>query len=589
MIKHLQNTLLLLLLCLAVTPSFAQKKGKKKAKDIIIDAPATHETSIKSIEREARFIDAVKSRMLGNFQEAAARFSGILKEDPKNHAAAFQLCRIYYDTDQLDLAEKFAMQSIKIYPYIDWYHIFLAEIRAEKGNFIGAASVYQNMIKYFPEEYKYYYDWSFMLAKAGKLEESIAAFDELEKKIGVQDEVVLQKEALYIRLGQMGKAEKEVYKLIQKDSSQVHYYGILGELYEEFKEYDKAEEAYRKVLKLEPENPDGKMSLAQIFRKKGDEAAYKKNLSGLLADEKIDIDKKMQFFIPIIQGMTENDSTSSDNLLVLELSDIILETHPEDIKALTAKADVLYSMGKNAEAIEYYKQALDKPGPPLGIWLQLFTLCIENEDFKTMLEFGEKAIQANKDEGVFNFYKGLAATQLKEYSIAVETLQAGLEKRIPTEALRGQMLTSLGDASYEIKLYEKADSAYEKALEIDPNNAYVLNNYAYYLSVRKEKLDKAEKMSKKSNLLVENNAAFLDTYAWILYQKGAYAEALIWIEKAIAALENPNSAELFEHYGDILFKLGRVDDATQKWKKVIEIEPERTHVEEKIRLKKIVE
>jgi tetratricopeptide (TPR) repeat protein len=96
-------------------------------------------------------------------------------------------------------------------------------------------------------------------------------------------------------------------------------------------------------------------------------------------------------------------------------------------------------------------------------------------------------------------------------------------------------------------------------------------------------------MSKKSNLLVEGNPAFLDTYAWILYQKGSYADALKWIELAIAALEKPNSAELFDHYGDILFKLGRVDDAIAKWKTALEIEPDKDGLADKIRLKKIVD
>jgi tetratricopeptide (TPR) repeat protein len=586
----LKNILLPVLVLAFAHPLFAQKKDKKKTpQPIIQEASATSPSSLKTIEREARFIEAMQSRMLGNLQEAVNKFNAILKEDPRNHAAAFQLCRIYYDTDQLDLAEKFAQQAIKIYPQIDWYHIFLAEIRAEKGDFIGAGAAYESLVRIFPQEYSYYYDWAYMLTRGGKLREAVNAYTELEKLIGIQEDLIMQKEILFAKMGDLESAAKEIQKLINNDPLEIRYHGLLGELYLGFEQLDKAEAAFRKVLEIKPDSPEGKMALAEIYRKKGDVDAFKKHLRVLFGDEKIDLDQKIQFFIPLIQAMAENDSTSSDNLFILELSDVILLAHPDDIKGLTAKADVLYSMGKNLAAIEVYKMALDKPGAPAGIWLQLFALVAEQEDYISMLEYGNKAIEANPKEGVFHFYKGFAASQLKKFEVAVATLEEGLRKNIPTEALRSQMLTSLGDASYEIKDFPKSDSAYEKALEIDPNNAYVLNNYAYYLSVRKERLDKAEKMSKKSNLLVEGNPAFLDTYAWILYQKGSFTEALKWIELAIAALESPNSAELFDHYGDILFKLGRVDDAMSKWQRALEIEPEKPGLADKIRFKKIVD
>lgn len=585
------SIILAALLLVSGGDAFAQKKSKKKGAETPteVTTPAGAEYNIKAIEREARFIDAMQSRMLGNYQEALGRFHVILKEDPKNHAAAFQLCRIYYDIDQLDQAEKFAVQAIRLYPGIDWYHIFLAEIRAEKMDFAGAAAAYQSLVKEFPKEFRYYYDWAYMLTMGSKLREAIAVFDELEKLIGVQEEVIFQKNNLYARLGDLDGAVKEVQKLIKSDPKDMRYHGLLGELYENFKEYEKAEKAYKKALEIAPESPEVKMALAGLYRKKGDKEGFKKHMRVLFSDEKIDIDQKIQFFIPFIQEMTEDDSISADNLLVLELSDVILKAHPEDIKALTAKGDVLYSMGKNSEAITYYKRAVEKPEPPASIWLQLFSLLLEKDDYASVVEYGGKAIKANPEEGVYYFYKGFSAYQLKDFATAAITLDSGLRKRIPTETLRSQMLTTLGDASFEIKDYAKSDSAYEKALEIDPNNAYVLNNYAYYLSLRKERLDRAEKMSKKSNLLMEDNPSFLDTYAWILYQKGNYSEALKWIEMSLAAMKKPDSAEVLDHYGDILFKLGRVEDAIAKWKMAIEIDPDKEGLAEKIRLKKIVE
>jgi Tfp pilus assembly protein PilF len=144
------------------------------------------------------------------------------------------------------------------------------------------------------------------------------------------------------------------------------------------------------------------------------------------------------------------------------------------------------------------------------------------------------------------------------------------------------MLIGLGDVSSQLEEYEISDDSYEKALVIEPNNALVLNNYAYYLSVRNLELNRAEKMSKKSNILDENNAAYQDTYAWIMYQKGDYNEALKWMEKAIISAGDDSSAEMYDHYGDILLKLNQKDKAIKNWEKSLEIDSNRKETTQKI-------
>jgi tetratricopeptide (TPR) repeat protein len=94
----------------------------------------------------------------------------------------------------------------------------------------------------------------------------------------------------------------------------------------------------------------------------------------------------------------------------------------------------------------------------------------------------------------------------------------------------------------------------------------VLNNYAYYLTLRNEKLDKAAEMSKKSNELRPDDATFEDTYAWVFYKQGKYEDAKIWLEKAFAH-GGDKSGAILEHYGDLLFKMGKVEDALTYWNK----------------------
>ncbi len=146
----------------------------------------------------------------------------------------------------------------------------------------------------------------------------------------------------------------------------------------------------------------------------------------------------------------------------------------------------------------------------------------------------------------------------------------------------------LGDTYHELKNHAESDKYYEKALALDPKNAFVLNNYSYYLSLRKENLEKAEKMSKLSNDLMPNQSSFLDTYAWVLYQMGRYEEAKVWIEKAIANSGSTNGV-ILEHYGDILFRLNKTQEAQEQWKKAKEAGGGSDFLDKKIADKKLYE
>jgi Tfp pilus assembly protein PilF len=123
----------------------------------------------------------------------------------------------------------------------------------------------------------------------------------------------------------------------------------------------------------------------------------------------------------------------------------------------------------------------------------------------------------------------------------------------------------LGDAYNGAKEYAKSDQAYEAALAHTPNDPFVLNNYSYYLSLRKEHLDKAERMAAQVVKENPNNSTYLDTYAWVLYARDKFKEARKVMEEALV-LPGVSSVH-YEHYGDILFQLGEVDNAVRQWEK----------------------
>jgi len=193
---------------------------------------------------------------------------------------------------------------------------------------------------------------------------------------------------------------------------------------------------------------------------------------------------------------------------------------------------------------------------------------------------GEEALSLFPNQAVLYVYTALAYNQLKQSEKAVNYLNNALNYEL-NNALKVQVYSSLGDAYQSLKKFKESVASYEKALALEPDNVYALNNYAYYLSLRDENLEKAERMSYRSNQLEKDNSSFLDTYAWILFRQKKYKEAKEWIERALRA-SNSQSATIIEHYGDILFHTGDKAGALENWKKAAQLGEKSALLQKKI-------
>lgn len=589
--KYITHSVFLLAFLLLANPVLF---AKKKKKDKNTSNTATTVLTKKELEQQTIFISGVQSYLLGNSQEAITKFNEVLRMNSKNDAALYELARIAFESGNMDRAISYAQDAIKFNPNNEFYYQYLAEAKGEKKDYEGAAKVYETLIKLKPKEYDYYYDWAYMLSKAGKYKEALDVYNTLENKTGIQEEVILQKQPLFIKLGKVEESVKDIEKLVKLYPTETRYIGLIGEIYQSNKMYDKAIQAYNRILAKDENNAEALLSLAETYRKKGDEKKHDEYITNIFSNRNIDIDTKIMVFIPYIEKMIKDTTLRKE---VLDMANMIVASHPGDAKAITARADVLYNSGEKKQAqTEYSKAVRSNSDIPATVWLQLYILDTELEDFDSLIAHTKIGIEKMPDDQFGYFYQAIALQQKKENQAASDILLKAFNvlrendsknKNIYAPQLKLQMLTTLGDISYELKNYNRSDSSYEAALEIDPNNATVLNNYAYYLSERDEKLDKAERMSKKSNLLVDNNSAFMDTYAWIMFKLKDFSEALDWIEQA---LDLPNAKErpdLLNHYGDILYKLGQTDKAVEQWQNSLEKGGDKLSLEIKIKNRKI--
>ncbi len=188
----------------------------------------------------------------------------------------------------------------------------------------------------------------------------------------------------------------------------------------------------------------------------------------------------------------------------------------------------------------------------------------------------EKAHALSPNFPGVNFYLGVVFNQRHDHENAIKYLLTAIEED-PDNASAMGTLASVYD---EAGRHAASDSLYERALQLEPENATLLNNYAYSLSERGIRLDEALTMVKKALEKEPRNGAFIDTIGWIYYKLGHYETALTHLLDAVSVRET--SAEVMEHVGDVYEKLGQINSARKYWQKALELEGDRKSVLQKL-------
>jgi tetratricopeptide (TPR) repeat protein len=224
----------------------------------------------------------------------------------------------------------------------------------------------------------------------------------------------------------------------------------------------------------------------------------------------------------------------------------------------------------------------------LMVWQNVLIIYNQQRDWANLEKTATEALEYFPNQAIIYLFKGGAEQQNKEYDKAAASLSKGEKMSADNDKLRAQFLANLGDVYHSMNKDAASDSAYERSLKYDAENSYVLNNYSYYLSLRKTNLERAKQMSAYSNKLEPGNPSFLDTYAWILFQMNDFTNAKEWQEKAMKA-DSSGSGTILEHYGDILFRLGNKDEAIKYWKEAKEKGTDSATIDRKIAEEKYVE
>ena len=416
-------------------------------------------------------------------------------------------------------------------------------------------------------------------------EEAIAVLDLLEQNNGKTERIALSKSRLYIQLGDNEKSAEEMKGLMEQHPNDLNYKTLYANSLMLNGEHEEAVRLLNQVLDEEPNNIRAQMSLRNYYSQEEDSvAAMQMTRRILLNPQATTEDKVYQMRLLIAQ----NEDEGGDSTVILNLfREMLDQPEPDpDIAELNAAYMNLKEMPRDsiARALELVLALAPERTSPR---LQLVQYAWEADDNDSIISLCQAARQYNPEEMAFYYYQGMAYYRQEDTDHALEAFQNGISviNDESSPEIVSDFYAVMGDLLFQKERKREAYEAYDSCLQWKPDNIGCLNNYAYYLSLEGENLEQAELMSYKTIKAEPKNSTYLDTYAWILFMEGRYAEARIYIDQA---LQNDSAvgAVVTEHAGDIYALSGDMEGATALWQQALEMDPHNKLLARKLKKKK---
>lgn len=523
------------------------------------------------------FLDAEKNKMLENYDEAKKLYLKTLEIDKSYDPAMFELGRIYVIQQNYSEALRWVENAYQVDPNNKWYAQLLIKLYRNNYQLAEALDVYEKLLDQEPNNTDYLQEIVGLYTILEKYDKAIESLKKIEKINGISENTRMQMRKIYLQQNDYPNAINALIKLSDSYPKEEKYCNMIAELYMQSGNKEEALKWYKKVLEINPGNPYIQITLADFYGKQGKQDQAYEYLKEGYSNPNLDIDTKVQVLVNYLQTK-EQKTIIKDR--AYELAEILVNTHPDDPKSHAIYGDLLYSDSLYQKAATEFIKVIEVDSSRYPVWQQLLlSLSMNNED-TLMVEYSQKAIEKFPQMEFPYYVNAMANFQLGNTDKVIEILEQGMYF-VTNPALKEQFYMLLGDAYHDQGDTNKAYDNYEKCLAINPENSFVLNNYAYYLSVENKDLDKAEKMAAKS-VELDPNGNNLDTYGWVLYQQGKYEEALNYILQSLEKTENP-SAVVLEHLGDVYQKLGEHKKARSYWKKAIKAGGDQKMLEQKIK------
>lgn len=555
----------------------------------------------------------------GRIDEAYEFYRKAYNTDPSYLEGAFSygFSRLSIDSDTFQTDSEAARSLELMRGYVDAFPRDIesaqtyAYFAAMADTLPEAIRVYSRLVEEYPGKSTLYVPQAMLFMQVGETERAVQAMREYERLEGPSSETTIRKVSYYVAAGDTLAALREVKTYADENPGKPAPLIDKAMVYHALGRSDTAIVVLEDALRQFPDNSDMKVDLALIYVNQGDTARFHKLISEAVHAEDLDYDDRMETLRLYVKNLPVGAADYSESDKVFEY---VHSLYPRDPVFLDLYGGYALTKGDYGEALDHALESLAlDPGDNvlLGRVLSYSVLAGRPEEgLKAYDEFPDEGVKATSNLAITYI---TVAEQAKEYDTALQASDRYLRSVIAGLSLADtpQTVDSIAKAgnyseyelymasvAYEIagdiysRMGEKENAVreYENAIALPVDNNSVLNNYAYYLVDKlgyapgTPEFERAKELSYRSITATqeEPESNYYDTYAWILFREQNYREALDYQEVAVDLGKDSPSAELYSHYGDILFMNGRPDDAVAAWQKALELEPDNDLLKRKV-------
>jgi tetratricopeptide (TPR) repeat protein len=554
-----------------------------------------------SADDEARFsyfyFEAQKRKWKGEYDAAFNLLQHCLDINPHAPEALFDLSQFYVGLRDTAKAENALIEAVRIAPDNYWYLQRLADFYITKDDPKRSIDVYEHIYNRFPahasEALSALND---LYSNTHQYDKAIDVLNRLEQRDGKSELLSREKIMIYQSLNQKKKAYSEMESLAREYPTDIHYQIGIGNLYLEDKKPEEAFKVYEEVKKKYPNDPVLLLSLVNYYRQIGADSLCHVQMDSLLANPKAETEVKVAI---MQQYILESEQKEADSIAVLRRFDRALAEPQED--AALAKLCVQYLQLKRFPTdtiIPYYRKVLELEPEDNNARVQLLQYAQRQRNFTDMARLCHEGTLYNPEMVAYYYYEGTSYFTMNKYDEALAAFRRGMKAAGTSsdQDILSDLYAASGDLLREMGRKKESYAMYDSCLQYKYDNVMCLNNYAYYLSLDKVSLDKAEQMSFRTVKAEPHNKTYLDTYAWILFVQKRYTEAKIYIDQVVPpdslagiGRDSTVTGSVVEHAGDIYAKLGLRAKAMTYWLKAQQMGGGTDALPKKIRQKKYVE
>ena len=520
------------------------------------------------------YLEAEKCRLAEDYSSAMDLYRHCLDINPEAPEALYNMGLLYLYLRSDSIGTAYIRQACERDANNPYYLETLAALYMNKRDAESAIPVLEKMASLQRGRSDILSQLVQLYSTVGDTGKAIDALNRIELLEGPNPQVSVEKFKLYKEKGQLDSAFVQLQALCEDAPHDMNLRVVVGSQYMQAGDTLKALEIYDEVRQKEPANTNLQLATMDYYRDIGQDDKYNKMRDSLLFSPESPTQMRILMLQSYIADL-QRDSTYAPKLVAA--FDTLLARPQQDAQVLIMKAAYqVYSQQPREELCKTMRQVLEvDPGNETAL-RELLQYYAEKNDGKGVEDISRRGLNYHPEEIAYAYYLGMALVEQKKLTDAAEVLQQGLRVRTEfvSERLVSNVFGVLGDIYYQQQKETEAFAAYDSALVYMEDNIMCLNNYAYYLSLKGEQLDKAEEMSYRTIRQEPENITYLDTYAWILFMKQDYAHARTYMDKVV----NPNKTDeelladerlmgnIIEHSGDIYAHLGESDTALRLWK-----------------------